>query len=210
MKKKRKEKEQKKPKTLLGKAWHFLWKEDSLASWIVSLILAFIIVKFIFFPFLSLVLGTSMPLVVVESGSMHHPGNFVGNIMGLENNFDIWWNQKADWYLKEGMSKSEAKNWPFRTGLEMGDIIVVTSPSNLEVGDIIIFNANQKHPLIHRIVEIKETNGQKIYSTKGDNNFGQLDSEKQIFENELVGKASFRIPKLGWLKLGFVKIFQNF
>tara|TARA_Y100000310_G_C20681603_1_gene816296 strand:- start:2711 stop:3319 length:609 start_codon:yes stop_codon:yes gene_type:complete len=198
-------------KEILNKIYIFLWKDDSIWSWIVSLILAFIIVKFIFFPFLSLILGTAMPLVVIESGSMHHPGGFVGNTFSLQDNFNIWWNQKGDWYLKEGISKSEASSWSLRTGLEMGDIVIVSSASNLEIGDIIIFQAGQRHPLIHRIVNIKTLeSGEKIYSTKGDNNSGQLTSEKEISEDKLIGKASIRIPKLGWLKLVFVKIFQGF
>lgn len=208
MKKEEKKKKKEKPKTLPGKIWYFLWKDDSIWSWIVSLILAFIIVKFIFFPFLSLVLGTAMPLVVVESSSMHHPGSFIGNTFSLEKNFNIWWNEKGQWYLSQGISKSEASQWKLKTGLEIGDIVVVTSPSNLEVGDIIIFQGGQRHPLIHRIIKIKTLeSGKKIYSTKGDNNSGQLSSEKQISEDNLIGKASLRIPKLGWLKLAFVKLF---
>ena len=197
-------------KNSIKKAWDFIWNDNSLLSWIVSLALAFIIVKFILFPALSFLLGTSMPLVVVESSSMHHSGGFAGNVMGLENNFEIWWNEKNDWYLKQGISKSEAENWPLKTGLEMGDIIVVTKPDTLKVGDIIIFEAGQRHPLIHRIVEIKDTEQGKIYSTKGDNNSGQLISEKQISEDDLIGKAKLRIPKIGWLKLAIVKIPQGF
>lgn len=197
----------KEPKTLLGKIWHFLWKENSVWSWIVSLALAFIIVKFIFFPALSLILGSSMPLVVVESGSMHHPGSFIGNVIGTEDNFELWWNQKNDWYLKNGLSKSEAGKWVFKTGIEMGDIIVVTKAENIQIGDIIVFEAGQKYPLIHRVIGIKETSdGITVYSTKGDNNSEQLTDEKYITEDEIIGKASFKIPRLGWLKLGFVKI----
>jgi len=59
--------------------WNFLWNDNSLLSWIISLVIAFIIIKFIFFPILSLIFGSLMPLVVVESGSMHHSGNFVSN-----------------------------------------------------------------------------------------------------------------------------------
>src|SRR3989344_3042087 len=192
------------------KIWNFLWKDESIWSWIVSLVLAFLLVKFIFFPGLSLLLGTSMPLVVVESSSMHHSGSFLGNILGLQYDFEIWWQEKGSWYLEQGISKLEAEKWPLRTGFEMGDIILVTKSKNLEIGDIIIFEANQKHPLIHRIVEIKNENNELVYETKGDNNSGQLTIEKSITRDKIIGKAQFKIPKLGWVKLGFVKLFQGF
>lgn len=197
-------------KELWKKIWNFLWKDDSIWSWLVSLALAFIIVKFIFFPLLSLIFATSLPLVVVESGSMHHPGSFIGNIFGSQDNFELWWQEKGSWYQEKGINKTEAENWPLKTGLEIGDIVVVSGYGKPEIGDIIIFNANQQHPIIHRIIEIKKIKNEIFYSTKGDNNDGQLVSEKEISENTLIGKAIFKIPKLGWVKLAFVKLFQGF
>ncbi|MBI2629510.1 signal peptidase I [Candidatus Pacearchaeota archaeon] len=151
-----------------------------------------------------------MPLVVVESGSMHHPGSFLGNLLVLESNFDKWWVQSEIWYTNIGITKEQAINWPLKTGIEIGDIILVVRASNLKVGDIIIFNAGQSHPIIHRIIEIKEQDGKKVYSTKGDNNSGQLQIEKEIQESAIIGKAYLRLPKLGWIKLVFVKIIQYF
>ena len=191
----------------LKKIWDFLWKDDSIWSWIVSLLLAFIIVKFVFFPLLSLAFATKLPLVVIESGSMHHSGSFFGNVLGLERNFELWWNENGEWYEKKGINKSVAAKWKFRTGMEMGDIILVSGwDKKLEIGDVIIFNANSRHPIIHRIIKIDKKNNEKIYSTKGDDNEEQLISEKEIKENAVLGKAIFKIPKLGWIKLEFVKL----
>ena len=53
---------------ILEKIWKFLWKDDSVWSWIVSIILAFLIVKFAIYPFLGLILGTGFPIVAVVSG----------------------------------------------------------------------------------------------------------------------------------------------
>lgn len=194
----------------LKKVWKFIWKDDSLLSWITSLLLAFIIVKFIFFPLLSLLMATPLPLVVVESGSMHHPGTFIGNTIGIQNSFNKWWEEEGGWYRELDISKENAESWPLKNGLEMGDIVLVTGHGNLEVGDIIIFNANKQYPIIHRIVNISEENGEITYSTKGDNNPGQLFTEKEIREEEVVGKAVIRIPKIGWVKLGLVKIIRLF
>ncbi len=190
--------------------WKWIWHSDSFLSWIVALIFAFIIVKFIFFPSLSFLLATKLPLVVVESGSMHHPGTFTGNVIGAQDSFELWWNQAKDWYEARGIDKEEAESWPLRTGLEKGDIVVVYGYGKPEVGDIIIFNANQAHPIIHRIIKIETINNQVVYSTKGDNNPDQIYIEKSIPEDAIIGKSAFKIPKLGWLKLFFVEILSGF
>ena len=70
----------------LGRFWNFL-KEDTWQSWLVSLVLAFLIIKFIFFPSLSFFLATPLPLVVVESCSMYHSAGF-----------DSWWDSNTGWY----------------------------------------------------------------------------------------------------------------
>ncbi len=191
------------------KVWKFLWHDDSLASWVVSLILAFIIVKFIFFPLLSLVFGTSLPLVIVESESMNHPG-FLGNIIGTSSGFNQWWEEKGSWYTEEGFNKTQVYRWSLKHGLEMGDIVLATSPRNLKIGDVIIFDARQNHPVIHRIIDIKKKDSGTVYSTKGDNNPGQLSVEKEISQKQIIGKAIARLPKVGWVKLGFVKLFRAF
>ena len=87
------------------KFWKFL-KKDTWQSWVVSLILAFIIIKFIFFPGLSFVMGTSLPLVVVESCSMYH-----------EASFDKWWESNAAWYEKKGITKEDFKEFKIPKGI---------------------------------------------------------------------------------------------
>ena len=164
-------------------------KKDSLASTVVTLIIAFFIIKFIFFPGLSLVTGTSLPLVIVESCSMYHHED------GFENTFesDVYWNYD--------LSIENTTNWIFQNGFTKGDVIFVVGAKNVEVGDVIIFNGGSRHPLIHRVVEVEEG-----YSTKGDNyktNSQQLSSEKHIPEEQVVGKALFKVPFIGWVKLIF-------
>ncbi|MBR9703136.1 hypothetical protein GOV10_03810, partial [Candidatus Woesearchaeota archaeon] len=53
----------KKPKTWWEKAWYFLWYEDSVLSWAASLLVAFLLIKFIIYPGLGLVFGTQFPIV---------------------------------------------------------------------------------------------------------------------------------------------------
>ena len=203
--------EEKKELSALRKAWNFIWYDDSLLSWILAVAVAFVIVKLIFFPLLSAILGTSLPLVVVESGSMSHPqAGFFGNTFATEKAFDKWWEKQAGWYVSRGFGRESFLNWPFRTGMEAGDIIIVFNAKKVNIGDIIIFSANQKHPIIHRVINVKEEKDkERSYSTKGDNNIEQLESEREIPSRNVLGKAVFRIPKLGWLKLGFVRLWQR-
>ena len=171
--------------------WRFL-KKDTWQSWLVSLVLAFIVIKFILFPGMSFVLATPLPLVVVESCSMYHSGDF-----------DDWWNSNDLWYEDKGIEREDFEEFPFKNGLNKGDIILVTGRGGYEVGDIIIFNSEFRHPLIHRIVEDDDNLG-----TKGDHNFDQLPQEKNIAEGQVLGKSVARVPGLGWAKLIFFEAFK--
>ncbi|MEI6849862.1 MAG: hypothetical protein WCK29_02390, partial [archaeon] len=99
-------------KESIKKTWSFL-KEDSWQSWIVSIILIIVLIKFILFPTLSLITGTALPLVVVESCSMYHPSNF-----------NDYWDSHGNWYESQGINKTEFSNFPFKNGINKGDIII--------------------------------------------------------------------------------------
>jgi len=151
--------------------------------------LAFVIIKFVFFPGLSFITGTSLPLVIVESCSMYHHED------GFDRTFE------SDVYGDYGLSLADTGNWIFQNGFSKGDVIFVVGARNVEVGDVIIFNGGAQHPLIHRVVEADET-----YSTKGDNyktNAKQLGSEESISGEQVIGKALFKVPFVGWAKLIF-------
>lgn len=170
--------------------YNFL-KEDTWQSWVVGIPLIVVFIKVIFFPFLSLVSGTSLPLVVVESCSMYH-----------DSSFNNWWSENSAWYETHGISKEEFINFPLKNGLNKGDIIIVWGRNNYKIGDVVIFNSKTRYPIIHRIVNIESI------STKGDNNPDQLQIEKNIEKENLIGKAVFKIPYLGWIKLIFFDVLK--
>ncbi|MEA3248280.1 MAG: hypothetical protein U9Q73_01095 [Nanoarchaeota archaeon] len=170
------------------KVWDFL-HEDSWISFAITLLLAFIVIKFVFFSGLSFLTGTSLPLVIVESCSMYH------HEAGLEKTFE------SQVYADYGIALEDSSGWDFQNGINKGDMIFVVEAKNIEIGDVIIFNGGTANPLIHRVIKVGDT-----YSTKGDNyktNSKQLPSEKVIEENQLVGKALFKVPFVGWAKLIF-------
>jgi len=180
----------------LRKFWSWLWTSKSILSWVVLFIIAFVVIKFIFFPVLGLMLNSELPAVIVESGSMEHKGIF-----------DNWWPSQENLYSDFSISKEDFLKFPFKNGFDKGDIIIVKGfkDKNYSIGDVIVFRVyEQSTPLIHRIVKIKESNSGLRYSTKGDHNSDQLEFEKEIMPEQIVGKAIGVIPKLGWLKLIFV------
>ncbi len=190
-------------KELLKKAWHFIWEEDSLLSWLVNIILAFVLIKFLVYPGLGLLFGTSFPVVAVVSSSMEHQGDF-----------DSWWEKQGTFYAHQGMFKNEFKSYSFPNGFNKGDIMVVrgVKPQNITQGTVIVFWSGKSDPIIHRVIETNKRKGTYTFGTKGDNNPNQIQTawldEKNVEESKVIGKAVLRIPFLGWVKIWFVELLQ--
>lgn len=173
------------------RSWQFL-KEDSWQSWIVSLVLMYLVIKYVLFPVFSLVFGTPLPLVVVESCSMYH-----------ETDYDSWWGQNSLWYGSvRNISGEQFDSFPFKNGLNKGDIVFLYGKSDYKLGDIIVFRSNYTYPLIHRVVSLVPL------ATKGDHNPGHLSEELNIDRSMVLGHAVLRIPALGWFKLIFFEGFK--
>jgi len=191
----------------LKKIWHFIWEEDSIWSWIVNVILAFILIKFMIFPLLGLILGSVVPVVAVVSSSMEHPGTF-----------DEFWEKPAvcaeglclqrEYYAEREISKEDFQKFKFKNGFNKGDVMVLTSAKNAEIGDTIVFIAANGRPIIHRII------GLDPLQTKGDNNAAQLTTnqinEVGINQESILGKASLRIPYIGYVKIAFASFLSLF
>jgi signal peptidase I len=209
------------------KIWRFLWKDDSLASWAVNVVLAIVLVKFVIFPILGFVLSTSFPVVAVVSCSMEHGitdcGNggqplLCGESVVSANNFDEYWNICGDWYSSLDIDKEMFQDFSFKNGFNKGDIMVLygSRPENVNLGDVIVFNNNGRDPIIHRVVDKNFENEKIFFHTKGDHNSdsirgfntfgGIVFDETRISEDDLLGKAVFRIPYLGWIKVVFSQL----
>ncbi len=84
------------------------------------------------------------------------------------------------------------------------DVVVVKKEEEdkINVGDVITFNQNGK-VITHRITNIEEQEGKKIYTTKGDNN--NLEDKEKIDYSVIEGKNILVIPKLGYV----INILEN-
>ncbi len=193
----------KRKQSFLRRAWNFLWYEDSLASWLVNIALAFILIKFVLYPGLGLILGTDFPVVAVVSSSMeHHPGGF-----------DEWWMENEDFYLKHNITKFDFQTYSFRNGFNKGDIMVLSGadPATLKKGTVLVYWSGKPYPIIHRYIGKNEENNVTYLQSKGDNNPAMVRTfdldEYRIPPERVVGKAILRIPYLGYVKIWAVDLY---
>ena len=186
-------------KKILKRVWRFIWDSDSVWSWLVNIILAFVIVKFIFYPGLGLVLGTNFPIVAVVSSSMEH-----------SNDFDSWWEDRGKWYSDREIGKQDFLGYPFKNGFNKGDLMVLVGSDvdDIRLGQIIVFKGNARDPIIQRVVKKSMENNIYMFNTKGDNNRDSFSSigETNIVKERIFGRAVVRIPLLGWVKIIFMEL----
>ena len=198
-------------KTWLKWIWWFIWESDSIWSWIVNIILAFVLIKFVVYPVIGLVLVTSHPIVAVVSGSMEHDGSF-----------DDWWDSTARCggldctqalhYKASNITKEDFREFSYKNGFNKGDIMILkgVKPEKIKVGDILVFKSIRPDPIIHRVVNVWKENGVFYFQTKGDHNlesYSTLD-EDSIHQDRVIGKAVLRVPFLGWIKIAAVNIWS--
>jgi signal peptidase len=91
-----------------------------------------------------------------------------------------------------------------------GDVVIIAKvpADNVKLGDIIQFRVPEEVTVMHRVIEIKETEGGgKVFITKGDAN-DEPDSEPVLPEN-VVGKAVLTIPKIGWASIVVKQFFTG-
>jgi len=214
-------------KTWYGKVVHFLWYEDSALSWIANIVVAFIVIKFMFYPLLALVFATELPVVAVVSCSMEHRFTNCGerrmmdNICGVPGSgtvdHEAFWQFCGDFYDERNITKEQFETFPLSSGFNKGDIIFLRGIpiEELKVGDTIVFSATKKaYPIIHRVIAIDYVDNEYIIQTKGDHNKAQISdaylNELEVKEGQIFGKATLRVPFLGYIKIWFTDLINIF
>lgn len=183
--------------------------EDSWQSTIINILLAFLIIKFLVFPGLSFVLNSDFPIVAVVSQSMQHDNP----LLNKKTDFDDWYKYHETYYNNYNITKNDFLKFPQKNGFRKGDILFIYGKryESLDIGDVIVFEGGLIYPIIHRIINVTKENGEVInVQTKGDNNPYSINSsplnEFSIKKDEYYGKAFFKIPYIGLIKIYLFKL----
>ena len=139
-----------------------------------------------------------------------------GNTYNEKKIFELneYWEECGNWYeLNTTISLNDFAEFPMKNGFNKGDIIVLIGkkPEDIGTGDIIVFRSNRPDPIIHRVVDVRTSNGKFVFQTKGDNNKESLKGvidETNINQDQVIGKSLFKIPYLGFIKIWFVEILR--
>jgi len=83
--------------------------------------------------------------------------------------------------------------------LQSGDLVFIKKAEfkDVEVNDVITFKESDTKFITHRVIDVKEQNGQAGFVTKGDNN--NVEDSMIVMKDHLVGKQVALIPKLGYV-----------
>lgn len=132
------------------------------------------ILKIIFFPFVILIV-----LLVFYASYMKY--------IKHENNIHIF-----------GFRQYIVATGSMEPEYSIGDLIIIkqTPKEKIKVGDIINYiSENGADTITHRVVEVKEKEGQTYYKTKGDNN--NSEDLQLVNYNQVQGVLVFKISKFG-------------
>ncbi len=78
-----------------------------------------------------------------------------------------------------------------------GDIVVIQSQSEYRKNDVITFHDKENRVVTHRIANMETKDGTQMITTKGDAN--RSDDFDTIAPDQIIGKVTLTIPKLGFL-----------
>ena len=90
-----------------------------------------------------------------------------------------------------------------------GDAVLYESGINIDEyheGDILVFRKDKK-VVVHRIIEVVDIGGEKIFYTKGDNNNGP--DGYPITEKEVLGKCKYRVKYIGIFSVYLKEMFNS-
>ena len=139
---------------------------------------------------MSMAMHTDYPVVAVVSSSMEHDDPI----------------SYETWFIDRKYDEADREEWDFGRGINKGDIVFVNGVPLEEIGsgDVIVYKSGNMEPIIHRVIEVTDDG----LRAKGDNNIDvdQEDSIPIVTQGALQGRAVFRVPMLGYVKIAFMKI----
>ncbi|RIB35067.1 MAG: hypothetical protein BXU00_03460 [Candidatus Nanoclepta minutus] len=110
-------------------------------------------------------------------------------------------------YLDFNITCDMFNSFPFKNGINVGDIVIVIPSDyrNVKVGDVVVYITPLRYPVLHRVIYKNES----YVCIRGDNNAGFLPWECPLYNQKaIVGKAVFRIPYLGYIRIFISRILK--
>jgi len=125
---------------------------------------------------------------IIELFSWILIGSFVISVgMTLLSNFN----------LLRGFRSFLVQSGSMEPSIMMGDVVITSKASQYNQGDVVTFLDQNGRTVTHRVLEIKETSSNPLLVTKGDAN--RTKDRDEITPDQILGKASLIIPKLGFV-----------
>jgi hypothetical protein len=188
----------------LYRVYEFIFVEDGPYSIAAFCVVAYFGIRFLVFPVIGFAAGTSLPIVAVISDSMVH-GDGWEESPAMCNSTPC---SQQDFYAQYNISMDAFDSFRFDNGFNKGDVMLVRGENSYEVGDVVVYQADNRPPVIHRVISVKDDN---TYVVKGDNNPAPIQStgEFNLDESRIIGSAYARLPFLGWVKIGVVNALQR-
>ncbi|MGB9840454.1 signal peptidase I [Thermovenabulum sp.] len=80
-----------------------------------------------------------------------------------------------------------------------GDVVVIkkVNPNDIKKGDIITFITNDNVLITHRVTEIIDKDGKRLFETKGDAN--NVEDSKLVTSDNIIGVMKIKIPYAGYI-----------
>lgn len=80
--------------------------------------------------------------------------------------------------------------------INKGDVVILDKKDKYpKKGDVMAFQEQGK-TIVHRVIQLKSRNGERVYITKGDANNGK--DNWILTKDSMVGKVKFRVRWIGW------------
>ena len=88
--------------------------------------------------------------------------------------------------------------------IKIQDAVIIkrTDVDSVKVGDVVTYRSTDPSfygiLITHRVINIEDVNGEKIFITKGDHN--ETIDRTPVKFNQIQGKVVMRVPKIGYIK----------
>ena len=92
--------------------------------------------------------------------------------------------------------------------IDVGDVVIVveTSPEAINIGDIIEYRT-EADTIIHRVVDVYDGGGERVFITQGDANSSP--DSNPVMAGQITGRVVFTVPKVGWVAVGVKSLFSS-